>query len=90
MILAADEFDIFCADYGVDVVVGGVAQRGIFDNAYAEAFGMVGGSRPMLVVLTSPQAVRGAAVSVGSKGYAVTEAQPDGTGVTTLQLEEAV
>lgn len=87
MLLAAGDFDVFCADFGVDVVVGGVSQRGIFDDAYAEAFGLVGGSRPVLVVLTSPQAVRGASVSVGGKSYTVAESQPDGTGVTTLQLE---
>jgi len=87
MLLAADDFDAFTADFGVDVVVGGVPQRGIFDEAYAEAFGMVSGSRPMLVVLTSPQAVKGATVSVAGKNYTVAEPQPDGTGVTTLQLE---
>ena len=87
MILHVSDFDAFTADFGVDAVVGGVTQRAIFDESYAEAFGMVSGSRPQLIVLTSPQAIRGASVVVSGKSYTVAEAHADGTGITMLQLE---
>jgi len=81
--LNADEF-------AVDATVGGVALRGIFDAAYADALGM-GGTSPALLIATAdaPAAAQGAAVVIGATSYTVANPEPDGTGMTLLRLQEA-
>lgn len=80
----------FFTDFAIDVTVNGVATRGIFDNAYGSAFGgMIDGSGPIVRVPSSVAATRGNPVIVNATSYVVTGVEPDGTGITTLRLDEA-
>lgn len=61
----------------------------IFDNAYAGALGgLVESTGPQCIAKTADVAgvVQGAAIVIGGTAYTVTGVQPDGTGITTLQL----
>jgi len=75
------------ADFGGAVGV----VPGLFRYEYAEAFGMVGGNKPVFECLTDSIASigRGAAVSIGAASYIVTSVEPDGNGMTTLRMDEA-
>lgn len=79
----------FLTDFGVAATVGGVSLTGIFDNAYADPFGMVAATSPVLLAADSDVAAAeiGDLVSVGGGTYAVAEIQPDGTGMTRLMLK---
>lgn len=80
----------FFSDFAIDLTVNGVPARGIFDNAYAEAFsGMVGGTSPALILQSSVAVQRGHVVVVDGTGYTVTSVEPDGTGITLLRLAES-
>lgn len=80
----------FFSDFAVDVTINGIPARGIFDDAYAEAFsGMVGGASPALILPSSVAVQRGQPVVVGGTGYTVTSIEPDGTGITLLRLAES-
>jgi len=80
----------FFGDFAIDLTVNGVQTRGIFDDAYAEAFaGMVGGTAPALILPSSVAVQRGHAVVVDGTGYTVTSIEPDGTGITLLRLSES-
>lgn len=64
----------------------------IFDAAYAPQLGgLVGDSAPQAMCKTADvaSATWDSGLTVGGTAYIVTSAQPDGTGVTTLQLREA-
>ena len=82
-----ENLDVFFSDYGVSAVVGGVTVSGIFDKAYQESMGIVSGSNPVLLVKSTVSASEGAAVSVDGGSYTVASVEPDGTGLTILQLE---
>jgi len=85
-----ENFDVYLSDFGVAATLNSVAISGIFDNDYADAFGMAG-AQPSLTVKTSDAAetVRGVAVVVGGINYTVAEQpEPDGTGITKLKLEK--
>lgn len=73
----------------VTATVGGVSVTGIFDAAYQDALGITG-SAPALLCASADvaAAVEGTAVVVGSTSYTVTTAEPDGTGLTRLRLQE--
>lgn len=75
------------ADFGG--AVGVVSGR--FGDEYAEAFGAVGGSRPVFRCMAAHVAAvaRNAAVTIGSAAYSVAEIKPDGRGNTTLVLRSA-
>lgn len=71
--------------------VGGTAQV-IFDNAYAGAFnGMVAGTDPSCTGRTSDLAAVtvGSTATINGNTYAIVAIDPDGTGMTKLQLREA-
>lgn len=64
----------------------------IFDNAYQSALGgLVESSGPQCIGRTSDlaAAVQGVSIVIGGTSYRVRGNQPDGTGVTTLELERA-
>jgi hypothetical protein len=72
------------ADFG-----GGVVVAGVFDSAYADAFGLVGGAVPVFqcaAAAVSAVAV-GAAVTINAVSYTVAEIEPDGAGMTRLRLK---
>lgn len=75
----------FAAAY---VFNGNLSVACIFDNVYLDALG-VAGTSPRLVGSTAALAtiVRGHTVVVASVTYTVVNVEPDGTGITTLQLE---
>ena len=77
----------FLTDFGVDATVGGVACRGIFDEAYAEVFDIVSGVSPALLVPSTVAAPENAVVVIGARSFVVASTQPDGTGFQRLRLE---
>lgn len=82
-------FSAYFADFGVDATLNGVTVRGIFDDAYGEAFGgLVAGSGPMFRLLSSVPVSRGAALVHGASTYTVVGIEPDGTGISVLRLEQ--
>lgn len=84
----AADLPLFFVDFGRPALVGGVAVRGIFENAYADALGM-GGTRPALLVAASVNAQRGTSVVIdGQPRYEVAVRQPDGEGMMWLMLEQ--
>ena len=84
-----ENIDAFLVDFGTDAVIGGETVRGIFDSAYAEAFGLVAGTTPVLIVHSDVGASVGDAVTVLGSDYLVAEVHPDGTGISRLVLEIA-
>ena len=62
----------------------------VFDAAYTDPLGMAG-SLPRATCASSLIAAMsvGAAVTINATAYTVTGIEPDGTGITTLQLRRA-
>lgn len=80
----------FLADFGVDAVLAGQAVRGIFDAAYATAFGgMVDGNGPTFMLPASVAAQRGQTLLIGASAYTVTGVEPDGVGMVLLRLDQS-
>lgn len=81
----------FFYDYGIAATVGGVALRGIFDNAYATLLGFTAGTQPVLIIKAAdaPSVAQGSAVAILTANYTVTGVEPDGTGIVLLRLQEA-
>ena len=78
--------------FAVDAIIGAATVPVIFDNAYlASLGGMVESSGPQCAGKTSDlaSAVQGTAITINGQAYTVTGNQPDGTGMTTLQLRES-
>lgn len=88
-ISAAAAFANAFADFGLAATVGGVSVFGIFDAEYANAFDVVAGSTPVLLVRSAdvPAVTRGDAVVLNATSYTVADIQPDGQGLTRLILE---
>jgi hypothetical protein len=76
--------------FAVTATLNSVAVTGIFDAAYYEPLGEVQGRQPMFMLPTAsaPSAAHGQTLVIGTTTYKVRGVQPDGTGVTTLILEE--
>lgn len=83
------EIKALFSDFSVDAVVGGVSCKGIFDEAYAETFGIVAGNKPSLLILSTVTATEGTAVVIGARSFTVTGVEPDGSGFNRLRLEAA-
>lgn len=79
----------FFSDFAVQATLNGVSVRGIFDHPASLAMGMVSGENPSFLVASSVSASRGQALLVNARSYQVVAVEPDGTGMTRLQLEEA-
>lgn len=77
--------------FAVSATIGAATVPVIFDAAYTAAAGLVESTGPQVTGKTSDlaAAVQGTAISVNGAAYVVTGHQPDGTGITTLQLREA-
>lgn len=82
------------ADFGVPATVspGGATVVGIFENAHAEedAGFPVSTTAPTFTVEAADAAALadGATLTILGTVYAITDPQPDGTGLTTLRLRE--
>jgi hypothetical protein len=80
----------FLTDFGQAATLAGVSVNVIFDNAYAEVYGMA--TRTPMATLPSADigsAVQGSTFVTGGVTYRVTAIEPDGTGMTTLRLERS-
>ncbi|MDO9277134.1 MAG: hypothetical protein Q7U05_01045 [Polaromonas sp.] len=95
MAFTEDFSTFFNADeFAQKVTLGGVEVSALFDAAYALAgvgvYGMAG-TQPMLTLATAnvPADPIGLAVQVGSSVYTVAAHEPNGTGISVLQLELA-
>jgi hypothetical protein len=90
----AEDLDVFFADFGETVTLNGVAVTAVFDKEYATAgagpLGMAT-SAPALSLpdASVPASPVGKPAVVRGVAYSVSEAHPDGTGLTTLLLEQA-
>ena len=77
-------------DFAVSASVGGSSVSVIFDHAFVEVQGIIG-ERPMVLADdgdVSSVSV-GDSLTVNSQLYVVRVKRPDGTGMTTIVLEEA-
>jgi hypothetical protein len=86
-----EDFSVFLADFGVDVVIDGVTVRGIFDNPFVAAGGGIGmeTTNPTLGLPTEnvPSDPIGKTFARGSVTYEIVGHEPDGTGWSVLILE---
>ncbi len=79
------------AEHAVDALWKGTTTvQVILDNAYTETFG-VNGSNPFVAVPTAdmPSVARGEAMVIDSVSYTIKNIEPDGTGITRLELQKA-
>ena len=88
-----EDFTIYFADFGVPATLNGTAVRGIFDNGYAiGTVGMMGvstsGPQLRLASTDVPANPVGMAVAVAGLNYTIAVHDPDGTGLSTLHLEQ--
>lgn len=83
-------FDATSAGFATSATLpGGAVVSVVFDNAYLSALGgMIESTGPELMGKTSDLAaiVHGDTITINATAYTVTGIQPDGTGVTVLQL----
>jgi hypothetical protein len=77
-------------DFAVTAMLAGVYVTGIFDANYYEPLGEVEGRQPVFMLPTSEAkyAAHGQYLAIGNTRYRVRGVHPDGTGVTTLILEQ--
>jgi hypothetical protein len=79
----------FFAEFSVPATLGAASIRVIFDKAYIGVLmGMVESTGPCCLAMDNdiPNVKQGASITVNGKAYLVTGVEPDGTGITTLQL----
>jgi hypothetical protein len=72
-------------------IIDGVAVDGVFNNQYAEFSNVIGGSHPTFQCRSADvlAVTKGTALTINSTHYQVASTpQPDGNGLTLLQLEE--
>lgn len=83
-------FDV-AAGFAVAATIGASTVNVIFDASYLSSGALVESTGPQCTGRTVDlaSAVQGTAITIGGIGYVVTGNQPDGTGVTVLQLREA-
>lgn len=90
---SATDRETLLADFGVDVVADGSTIKGIFEHEHDSEFagGTVSFSIQSAMVHCRSTDVstvgQGETVTVDGNSYAVTDVQPDGTGMTVLHLE---
>ncbi len=77
--------------FAVNATIGAATVPVIFDAAYADALGMVAGTRPVALGATADLAAvgQGDTVTIDAVEYIVTGVEPDGTGLTQLRLNRA-
>lgn len=78
--------------FATPATVAGQTVPVIFDNDFVSALGsLVESSGPQCIGPSAQLAgvVQGTAITINATAYTVTGVQPDGTGITTLQLRAA-
>jgi len=84
-----EDHAVYFLDFGINVTVGGVVVRAIFDDAYADPMGMAGSTPAVLCASADvSDAALGTAVVIDGVSYTVVKPEPDGTGMTRLLLQE--
>lgn len=89
-----EDFPVYFADFGEAATLAGVAVRGIFDRPHQVAgvgqYGMAS-TQPTFMMPTSQVTAGIVGQSLVCLGitYVVAAHEPDGTGMSTLQLETA-
>jgi hypothetical protein len=80
-------FDV-ASGFAVQATIGAATADVIFDAAYIGVSGLVESTGPQCTGKTSDlaAAVQGTSIAIDGTTYVVTGNQPDGTGLTTLQL----
>lgn len=78
------------SEFAVNATVNGQATKVIFDNAYAEMLG-ISGQSPFVLIKSNavPGMARNQAVVINSVNYTIKTIEPDGTGLTRLELVKA-
>lgn len=92
MAFAEDHADFINADTpgAKPCTINGNSVYGLFDNGYADALGIAGRDPALLVIESQVGALSiGLAITVDAAAYTVVGIEPDGTGITRLQLEAA-
>ncbi len=77
------------AGFAVNATIGAATVPVIFDNGYQSALGgMIESSGPVCQAKRADvtTVVQGTLITIAAVAYTVVSVQPDGTGVTTLQL----
>lgn len=79
------------AGFAVSATIGSATVPVIFDAAYTSAAGMVESTGPQCTGRSADLAAvtHGSTITIATVAYVVTGNQPDGTGMTVLQLREA-
>jgi len=80
-------------DFGTDATIGSATVKGIFDNNYEAiniATGEITTTGPRFLCRTSDvtSVVQGTIVTINSIDYKAINIEPDGTGMTTIQLSK--
>ncbi len=89
---AADRLSMLSTDdFGTAATIGGSTVYGIFDDAYTgvnQATGEVATSAPQFLCRTADVAsvVQGTTITINSIVYKCVNIEPDGTGMTMIQL----
>ena len=84
-----ENLSAFFADFGEPAILGGGTVQAIFDKAYLADFNIIEGSNPMALCIDTEIAgkvAHGTQITIRSVNYTIREAQPDGNGLTVLQL----
>lgn len=84
-----EDYAPFFADFSVPATLGAATISVIFDKAYIGALmGFVESTGPACLVrdIDIPAITQGTSITINAKAYIVTGIEPDGTGLTTLQL----
>jgi Tfp pilus assembly protein PilP len=79
---------MFFTDFAKSGTVNGVTINGIFDEGYQQQLGIIEDQNPMFTVKDSDIVgiTHGMAVVINSRNFKIREIQPDGNGITVLQL----
>ena len=87
-----DDIDVFVdteTGFAVDAIIGDSTVSGVFDAAYAERLNTAGTAPVFLCRSADVAAVeQGDPVTIDGVEYEVAGIEPDGTGMTTLVLED--
>lgn len=86
--MMVEDLSVFFSDFATTATLDGAAVDVIFDNGYADPFG-VATKQPqaMLQSTIAAAATQASVLVVAGVTYRVRSIEPDGTGVTTLTLE---
>lgn len=75
--------------FAVNATLGAATVPVIFDNAFADALGIVAATQPVALGTSADLAAAtvGGTITINAVAYTIAEIQPDGTGLTRLMLK---